>query len=43
MTLYSSNRDLLEMIRGEPSTLSGGQTEVFASRLLGTDMREELY
>jgi len=25
------------MIRGGPSTLSGGQTEVFASHLMGTD------
>jgi len=25
------------MIRGRPSTLSGGQNEVFASRLTGTD------
>jgi len=35
--------EMLEMIRGWPSTLSGGWNEVFASRLMGTDGEERTF
>jgi len=37
----SSVEFLLEMIRGRPSTVSGGENKVFAERLMGRDSAEK--